>query len=245
MLRTVSCKIVCDCWEVSLPGRMEAHRCEASSPRLAAMSRPARARCSLREPRACEPPAARAASGCPRHVQPHRSRRVRRACPSRAHGHRRDRAQAHPGHARRPHRPRGADRPAGPRRPLQPRDRRPAVHQSADGPVPPGQGLRQARRHLAQPARPPSPQPSQPGVADADWRLATGDSADASASRLRDPRSMTHDPAVGRLSWTRWGWTASRSPESPRSKPSDATQAGAQVGSKAGTCGRRLIGKEP
>ena len=35
-----------------------------------------------------------------------------------------------------------------------PRDRRPAVHQRPHGPVPPGQGLHQARHQLPQPARP-------------------------------------------------------------------------------------------
>jgi hypothetical protein len=37
---------------------------------------------------------------------------------------------------------------------VQPADRRAAVHQHAHGPVPPGQGLHQARHHLPQPARP-------------------------------------------------------------------------------------------
>ena len=57
--------------------------------------------------------------------------------------------------ARRPHTPGGADRPAGPGRPLQPRDRRATVHQPPNGAVPPAQGLREARDHLAQPAGPP------------------------------------------------------------------------------------------
>ena len=49
-------------------------------------------------------------------------------------------------------RPGGPDRPAGPRRAVEPGDRRPAVHQPAHRPVPPGQGVRQARHQLAQPA---------------------------------------------------------------------------------------------
>ena len=61
------------------------------------------------------------------------------------------------GLAPRAHRPRRADRPARPQRALEPRDRRPAVHQSAHGPVPLAQGLHEARHHLAQPARPRRP----------------------------------------------------------------------------------------
>jgi tetratricopeptide (TPR) repeat protein len=51
----------------------------------------------------------------------------------------------------------GPDRAAGPRRAVEPGDRRPAVHQRAHGPVPPGQGLHQARHQLAQPAGPGLP----------------------------------------------------------------------------------------
>ena len=51
-------------------------------------------------------------------------------------------------------RPGGPDRPAGPRRAVEPRDRHPPVHQRTHRPVPPAQGLHQARHHLAQPARP-------------------------------------------------------------------------------------------
>ena len=51
-------------------------------------------------------------------------------------------------------RPGGPDRAAGPGRAVEPGDRRPAVHQCAHGPVPPGQGLRQARHQLPRPARP-------------------------------------------------------------------------------------------
>jgi hypothetical protein len=51
----------------------------------------------------------------------------------------------------------GPDRAARTRGPLQPRDRRPAVHQPAHRPVPPAQGLRQARRHLRHPAPPRAP----------------------------------------------------------------------------------------
>ena len=57
------------------------------------------------------------------------------------------REQAHP--------PRGPDRPPGPRRPVEPGDRRPPVHQRAHRPVPPGQGLHQARDQLP-PATPAS-----------------------------------------------------------------------------------------
>ena len=56
--------------------------------------------------------------------------------------------------ARRAHRPGGSDRAARPRRTLEPRDRHPAVHQPAHRPVPPAQGLYQARHQLAQRARP-------------------------------------------------------------------------------------------
>ena len=52
--------------------------------------------------------------------------------------------------------PGGPSRPAGPRRPVQPGNRRPAVHQLAHGPVPPAQGLHQARHQLPKPA-PPGP----------------------------------------------------------------------------------------
>ena len=63
------------------------------------------------------------------------------------------RPQAHRRDRRRADRPGGPGRAAGPRWPVQPADRRPAVHQRAHGPVPPGQGVRQARHQLAQPAR--------------------------------------------------------------------------------------------
>ena len=45
--------------------------------------------------------------------------------------------------------------------PVQPGDRRPAVHQRPHRPVPPGQGLRQARHHLPRPAAPVLPGTSQ------------------------------------------------------------------------------------
>ena len=51
-------------------------------------------------------------------------------------------------------RPGGPGRAARPRRPVQPGDRRPAVHQPPHGPVPPEQGLRQARHQLSRPAPP-------------------------------------------------------------------------------------------
>ena len=63
--------------------------------------------------------------------------------------------------ARRAHRPGGADRPARPQRALEPGDRRPAVHQSAHGPVPLAQGLHEARHQLAQPARPRPARPTR------------------------------------------------------------------------------------
>ena len=90
-------------------------------------------------------------------------------------GYRRDRAQTPGGDARRPHTSGSADRAARAGGPLQSRDRRAAVHQPPYGAVPPAEGLRQARHHLAQPAQPRSRQPPQPGVADAtsDQRLAT------------------------------------------------------------------------
>ena len=42
----------------------------------------------------------------------------------------------------------------GTRRPIKPRHRRPVIHQRAHGRIPPAQGLHQAGRQLAQPARP-------------------------------------------------------------------------------------------
>ena len=65
--------------------------------------------------------------------------------------------------AERADRPGGPDRPAGPRRAVQPGDRHPAVHQRPHGPVPPAQGLHQARHHLAQPAQ---PRPARMGRSD-------------------------------------------------------------------------------
>ena len=104
---------------------------------------PARVRrmAASREP---TPGRARATSSRPRHVQPHRGRGVCGASPSRALGHRRDRAQTHRRHARRAHSPGGSDRTSRPRRPLQPRDRRTTVHQPPNGAVPPAQGLRRS-----------------------------------------------------------------------------------------------------
>ena len=46
----------------------------------------------------------------------------------------------------------GGDRPDGPRRSVQSGDRRPAVHQRTHRPVPPPQGVHQARHRVAQPA---------------------------------------------------------------------------------------------
>jgi AAA ATPase domain len=51
-------------------------------------------------------------------------------------------------------RPGNAGRAAGSRRAVQPGDRHPAFHQLAHRPVPPEQGLRQARHHLPRPAPP-------------------------------------------------------------------------------------------
>ena len=79
---------------------------------------------------------------------------VRRAGPARTAGHRRDGAQTLRHDARRAHRAGDADRPARQERPVQSGDRCPAVHQRAHGPVPPGQGLHQARDQLTRPARP-------------------------------------------------------------------------------------------
>ena len=107
-----------------------------------------------------------------------------------------------PWHERRPHTPGGSDRPTRPRRPLQPRYRRPAVHQPPNGPVPPAQDLRQARHHLAQPARPRSTHPSQRGPQPARGgrtRLqATGplcSSATATGARLL-PRKVAQEELV-------------------------------------------------
>jgi tetratricopeptide (TPR) repeat protein len=58
--------------------------------------------------------------------------------------------------------PGSSGRPARSRRPVQPRDRRPAVHQRPHRLVPPGQGLRQPRHHLPQPA--PSRAARRPGT---------------------------------------------------------------------------------
>ena len=95
-------------------------------------------------------------------------RGIRRASPTRTAGHRRDRPQTHRRHQWRANRPRGRDRAACPRGAVEPGDRQPVVHQRAHGPVPPGQGLRQARHQLSRPARPgPSQRPGhrQAGVA--------------------------------------------------------------------------------
>ena len=62
----------------------------------------------------------RAPAGRPRHVRPVRRRGVRRRGPPGARGDRRDSAQAHRGHARRPYRAGGAGRPAGCRGPHEP-----------------------------------------------------------------------------------------------------------------------------
>ncbi len=80
--------------------------------------------------------------------------------PAGAPGDRRDGAQAHHRHARRPYRPGGAGRPARCRGPHQPRDRRPAVHQPPDRGVPPAQGVLQARHQLP----PAAPAPPGAGV---------------------------------------------------------------------------------
>jgi hypothetical protein len=55
-----------------------------------------------------------------------------------------------------------ADRPAGRRRAVKRGDRHPAVPVPAHGPVPPGQGLRQAGHHLAHPAQPGPVWPLRP-----------------------------------------------------------------------------------
>ena len=81
----------------------------------------------------------------PRELQPHGRRSVRRACPPRAPRHRRNRAPENRGHARHPDAAGASGREVGPRRAHQPGDRSPALHQPADGRVPPGQGVREAR----------------------------------------------------------------------------------------------------
>ncbi len=122
-------------------------------------------------------------------------RRVRRARPARAAGHRRDRPQTHRRNARRAHRPGDADRAARPRRTLEPGDRHPAVHQSAHRQVPPAQGLHQARHRLTQRARPrPAERPVRGPAALARPRR----SSRAARSRLPQPRcplADANDPA--------------------------------------------------
>ena len=88
------------------------------------------------------------------------------------------------------------DRAARARRAVQSRDRRPPLHQPPHGPVPPPQGLRQARHHLPQPA---PPRPSRP----------TG-RARATALSARSPGRPQRVPA-------RWSvrYVASRSPITP------------------------------
>ena len=86
----------------------------------------------------------------PRELQPHGRRSVRRACPPRAPRHWRNRAPENRGHTRHPHAPGASGRDAGPRRVHQPGDRGPALHQPADRRVPPGQGVREARRQEPQ-----------------------------------------------------------------------------------------------
>ena len=80
--------------------------------------------------------------------------RVRRPGRARAAGDGRDRSQAHRREPRRAHAAGGADRAARLRGPLEPGDRGAPVHQPAHGPVPPAQGLRQARHRLAHRAQP-------------------------------------------------------------------------------------------
>ena len=115
---------------------------------------------------------------------------VRRAGPARTAGHRRDRPQAH----RRParvgaHRPGGPDRPAGPRGAVEPGDRHPAVHQRPHRPVPPAQGLHQARHHLAQPAQ---PRPALAGRAIWPACLVSGQDARRHADRPRTGLCTVH-----------------------------------------------------
>jgi hypothetical protein len=95
---------------------------------------------------------ARAAALGLRPVRRDRHGGVRRACPPRAAGDRREGAQAQPRDARGAHAAGGADRPARPRGPVEPGDRRAAVRQRAHGRVAPAQRVRQARHHLAQAA---------------------------------------------------------------------------------------------
>ena len=71
-------------------------------------------------PRAAASGSTRAPAGRPRHVRPVRGRSVRRTGPPGAPGDRRDSAQAHHRHARRPYRAGGAGRPARCRGPHEP-----------------------------------------------------------------------------------------------------------------------------
>src|SRR3954452_16198381 len=136
----------------------------------------------------------RAAADCTRDVQSRRGRGVRGTRPSRAAGHRRDRAPADRRHPRPPHPPGGADRAAGRRWPHQPRDRCAAVHQPPHRRVPPPQGLHEARHQLSARAargaagRPAGARPvlattgGTTGVSDGCARRALGRSSTSSAN---------------------------------------------------------------
>ena len=92
---------------------------------------------------------AQAAARRPRAVPGDRHGSLRRACGTRAARDRREHPQTHARHGPPADGAGGADRAPGPRRPVEPGDRRAALHQPAHGPVPPAQGLRQARDQLA------------------------------------------------------------------------------------------------
>src|SRR3984957_5573081 len=123
---------------------------------------------------------------------------VRRAGAPRAARHRRDRPQAqrrHHGPANRPGLP---DCLAGPRRPVKPGDRRTAVPVPAHRPVPPGQGLHQARHHLP---RRSAPHPAR-RLGRRGWPGALARMADSSpAGPDEDDGVATYDQDPGPEPW--------------------------------------------
>jgi hypothetical protein len=92
---------------------------------------------------------ARAAAHRPRPVRCDRHGGVRRARRPGTGRHRREGAQAQPRGTRRTHWTGGADRPTRSGRPVEPGDRRPALHQRADGRVASAQGVHQAAHQLS------------------------------------------------------------------------------------------------
>ena len=101
-------------------------------------------------PRASSRRRPRAAAGRVHDALGHGHGGVRRARPARAPSHRRDSTQAHRRDARRADSAGGAGRPPGRRRTDEPGDRRPAVSEPPHRGVALRQGIRKARRRLAQ-----------------------------------------------------------------------------------------------